>query len=139
VVFQLGSRIFLAFLLAFCTLFINPAIIILKANSQSESLTLPIIKRDALLNGLQLLTLETPGSGSISLKVRVNSGAMFDLVGKGGLADLTAGMLLRGGGGYASSAIEETVKQFGLRINISVNWDATDIEFSGPADAAEER
>jgi zinc protease len=109
-----------------------------RAREQAESLIIPTAKRDSLLNGLQLLTFEKPGSGSINLKVNIRSGAMFDLVGKGGLADLTAAMVLRGGGGYTSASVEETLKQFGLKITYKVNWDATDFEITGPTEAVNE-
>ncbi len=137
-IFHINTRKFWGFFLILCALTSSLAIAEAKPAGQSEGLSLPVVKRDALLNGLQILTLEKAGSGSVSLKVHINSGAMFDLVGKGGLADITAGMLLRGGGGYTGSAIEETLKQFALQINVSVNWDATDIEISGPADATDE-
>jgi zinc protease len=102
---------------------------------QSSGITYPIVKRDSLLNGLQFITLEKPGTGTVSLRVRVGSGALFDLAGKGGLAYVTAGMLLKGGGGLTGKNVEDTVEQAGLTISINVNWDATDIEISGPVDA----
>jgi zinc protease len=102
---------------------------------QSSGITYPIVKRDSLLNGLQFITLEKPGTGTVSLRVRVGSGALFDLTGKGGLAYITAGMLLKGGGGLTAKNVEDTVEQSGLTMNINVNWDATDIEISGPVDA----
>lgn len=104
-------------------------------NGQSTGITYPIVKRDALLNGLQLMTLEKSGTGAVSLRFRVNSGALFDLSGKGGLSYLTAGMLLKGGGGLTAKNVEDTVEQSGIRLNVSVNWDATDIAVSGPTDA----
>src|ERR1700720_982501 len=63
-----------------------------ETHSQTSPFVLPIVKRDSLLNGLQLVTIEQPGTGAVSTHLRINSGAMFDLAGKGGLADLTAGM-----------------------------------------------
>jgi zinc protease len=108
-----------------------------KNNSQSSGIIYPVVKRDSLLNGLQLITLEKPGTGNVSLQVRINSGALFDLAGKGGLADLTAGMLLKGSTGLPVKNLEESVEQLGLSINILVNWDSTDIAISGPVDATE--
>jgi zinc protease len=104
---------------------------------QASSFVLPILKRDSLLNGLQLIVLEQPGTGTVTARLRVSSGAMFDLAGKGGLADITAGMLLKGGGGLSAKNISDTVEQSGLNVNVSVGWDATDIVFSGPADSLE--
>jgi zinc protease len=106
-------------------------------NFQTSGITYPIVKRDSLLNGLQFITLEKPGTGNVSLRVRIGSGALFDLSGKGGLANLTAAMLLKGGGGYTAKNVEDTVEQLGLTISVKVNWDATEIEISGPLDALE--
>ncbi len=104
---------------------------------QTANVVLPIVKRDSLLNGLQLVLLENAGTGSVSVRLRINSGAMFDLAGKGGLADLTAGMLLRGGGGNDAKAISDLVEQLGLTVHILVDWDSTDIMINGPADSLE--
>jgi zinc protease len=95
------------------------------------------LRRDSLLNGLQIVVHEQEKTGAVSLRLRVNGGAMFDLAGKGGLADLSAGMLLRGGGGLDSRSISDITQQYGLAISITVGWDATDIRVSGPADSLE--
>jgi len=96
---------------------------------------LPIVKRDSLLNGLQLITLEQPGAGGISAHVRINAGGLFDLAGKGGLADVTAGMLLKGGGGLSAKSVADTVEQTGLTVSVTAGWDSTDVMISGPADS----
>src|SRR5262245_10346727 len=83
---------------------------------QTAGLIYPIVKKDTLLNGLQLVVMEKPGSGAITLRVRVNSGAMFDLYGKGGLAEITAGMLLKGGGGLSAKNVLDTVEQLNLQM-----------------------
>jgi zinc protease len=101
---------------------------------QSSPFVLPIVKRDSLLNGLQLITLEQQGAGSVWAHLRINSGALFDLAGKGGLADITAGMLLKGGGGLTAKNISDTVEQLGLTVNVTTGWDSTDIIIRGPAD-----
>jgi zinc protease len=103
------------------------------AGPQASPFVLPIVKRDSLLNGLQLITIEQPGTGAVRAHLRINSGAMFDLANKGGLAHITAGMLLRGGGGWSAKNISDSVEQLGLTININVGWDSTDIVISGPA------
>ncbi len=102
---------------------------------QASPFVLPIVRRDSLLNGLQLITLEQPGTGAVRMHLRINSGAMFDLAGKGGLADMTAAMLLKGGGGWTAKTIAETIEQNSLSINVSVGWDSTDFIISGPLDA----
>ncbi|HEX8087746.1 MAG TPA: pitrilysin family protein, partial [Blastocatellia bacterium] len=104
------------------------------ANKEGSPFVLPILKRDSLLNGLQLIVMEQKGAGNVTAHLRLNSGAMFDLSGKGGLADITAGMLLKGGGGLSAKNVSDTVEQSGLSVNVRVGWDATDIVLSGPAD-----
>ncbi|MEN3333065.1 MAG: zinc protease [Blastocatellia bacterium] len=104
---------------------------------QSSAFVLPIAKRDSLLNGLQLIVMEQPDAGSVTVHLRVNSGGLFDLAGKAGLADLTAGMLLRGGGGLSAKNVSDTVEQLGLAVRVTVGWDATDMVISGPKNEAE--
>jgi zinc protease len=62
---------------------------------------------------------------------------MFDLADKGGLADITAGMLLRGGGGQSAKDFREVVDQLGAKINIAIGWDSTDLTVTGPSYALE--
>lgn len=105
---------------------------------QASSLIVPVVKRDSLLNGLQLITLEQPGTGSVSAHLRINSGSLFDLAGKGGLADITAGMLLRGAGGLTARQMADSVEQLGLTVKVYAGWDSTDIVITGPANSLEE-
>jgi zinc protease len=101
------------------------------------SLILPAVKRDTLLNGLQLLVLEHRGTGTVSVHLRINSGAMFDLANKGGLADLTGIMIAKGGGGWTARNVTDTLESLGLTFKTTVSWDSTDIRISGPADSLE--
>jgi zinc protease len=104
---------------------------------QTSPLVLPIVKRDSLLNGLQIIILEQPGSGRVSTHLRIGSGAMFDLAGKGGLADVTAKMLLRGSSGLAPSGLANLAEETGLNVTITAGWDSTDLKVSGPASELE--
>ena len=104
---------------------------------QSAPFVLPIVKFDSLLNGLQLITLEQQNTGRVSAHLRIKSGGLFDLAGKGGLADLTAGMLLKGSAGLNSKNIADTVEQLGLTVNVRTGWDSTDVVISGPVDTLE--
>jgi zinc protease len=81
-----------------------------------------------------MIVSEQKGAASLTVRLRINHGASFDTTGKSGLADLTAGMLLKGGGGLDAKSVAETVGQLGLSINVSVDWDATEIKLSGSAD-----
>ncbi|MEK6284287.1 MAG: pitrilysin family protein [Acidobacteriota bacterium] len=102
---------------------------------QTSPFVLPIVKRDSLLNGLQLITLEQQSTGSVSAHLRINSGGLFDLAAKGGLADITAGMLLKGGGGLNARNVADTVEQLGLAVTVTTGWDSTDIVTSGPPES----
>ncbi|MEW6212907.1 MAG: insulinase family protein, partial [Acidobacteriota bacterium] len=104
---------------------------------QSASAVHPALKRDSLLNGLPLIVMEKRGAGTVSVRLRINSGAMFDLSGKGGLADITAGMLIRGGGGWTAKDLRENASQSNISVNITVGWDSTDITVGGPSYALE--
>lgn len=104
---------------------------------QSPPFSLPVIKRDSLLNGLQIIMLEQPGTGRVSARLRIGNGAMFDLAGKGGLADITARMLLRGSAGLAPAGLKDMVEQLGLSVAITSGWDSTDLRVSGPASELE--
>jgi len=99
---------------------------------------LPIVKRDSLLNGLHLITLERQNTPTVAAHLRINSGALFDLAGKGGLADLTAAMLLKGCGGLSAKNVADRIEQGGLTVSISSGWDSTDIVMGGPSDSLEE-
>jgi len=52
------------------------------------------VRRDSLLNGLQLITLERASEPRVICDLVIRSGAMFDLVSKAGLAALTQEALL---------------------------------------------
>ena len=102
---------------------------------QVSPFVLPIAKRDSLLNGLQLITMQQPGTGTVTARLRINSGALFDLAGKGGLAGMTAEMALKGGVGLSAKNVSDTAEQFGLTLAFSAGWDTTEFAISGPADS----
>src|SRR5689334_492193 len=52
-------------------------------------------QREILLNGLRVATVERPGD-RVAVVCAIRAGAMFDPAGKSGLANVTAGVLLRG-------------------------------------------
>lgn len=104
---------------------------------QASPFVLPITKRDSLLNGLQLIVMERPGTGTVTIRLRINSGAMFDLTGKAGLAALTAEMALRGGNGLSAKNIADMVEQLGMSLVHTVGWDTTEFVISGPKDSVD--
>ena len=102
---------------------------------QVSPFVLPIAKRDSLLNGLQLITMQQQGTGTVTARLRINSGALFDLAGKGGMASLTAETALKGGVGLSAKNVSDTAEQFGLTLTFSTGWDTTEFAISGPADS----
>ena len=108
-----------------------------EARGQSAGPVFPTLKRDYLLNGLQLIVNERKAPAGLFVRLRIDGGAAFDLAGKGGLADVTAGMLLKGGGGFDAKSVVETTAQLGLSINLAVEWDATNLTVTGPEDSLE--
>lgn len=107
------------------------------ARTSSAAQGLPAIKRDWLLNGLQIMMIERPGTGRLRAQLRVNSGALFDLAGRGGLAELTARAMLKGGRGLAGRDLAEAIKQSDLKLTLAVTWDSTDLAIEAPADSLE--
>lgn len=79
--------------------------------------------------------MQQQGTGTVTARLRINSGAMFDLAGKGGMAGLTAEMALKGGMGLTAKNVLETTEQFGLTLTASARWDMTEFAISGPADS----
>src|SRR5215813_4612033 len=47
------------------------------------------VRRDTLLNGLQIITLERAGDANVKCDLIIRAGAMFDMAGKAGVAALT--------------------------------------------------
>jgi predicted Zn-dependent peptidase len=72
--FQPGKAFILAFFLVFSSL----------APLQSRAQGVPEPKRERLLNGLRVLLWVRPGSPDVTLKLRIHSGAAFDLADKAG-------------------------------------------------------
>src|SRR5439155_9860925 len=78
------------------------------------------VQRDALLNGLQVVTLERAGESRLRCDLVIRSGAMFDLAGKAGLAALTQETLLA-----ASPQLTEELDSLQAKLEWGLNWDLT--------------
>lgn len=84
--------------------------------------------REHLLNGLTVLLWQRPGDPNVLLKLRVHSGAAFDLAGKGGtmallddalFPDPSTGLYVR--------------EQLGGQFELATNYDSIDVTLSGTA------
>jgi predicted Zn-dependent peptidase len=84
-------------------------------------------QREQLLNGLHLLLWEQPGSSEVLLKLRINSGAAFDLAGKSGQMALLGDLL------FPDSDTAEFFTEDGGKLEVVVNYDSTTITMIGKA------
>jgi zinc protease len=82
----------------------------------------PEPRREQLLNGLKLLLWERPGSPEVLLKLRIHSGAAFDLAGKAGTMALLADAL------FADPTTREYITgELGGKVDVTTDYDAINI------------
>jgi zinc protease len=89
-------------------------------------------EREQLLNGLRLLFWLKPGSPEVILKLRINSGAAFDLSGKSGQMALLGDLLFPD-----PTTVDYFTDEMGGKLNVSVTYDSTTITMVGKADQLE--
>ncbi|HKS10557.1 MAG TPA: pitrilysin family protein [Pyrinomonadaceae bacterium] len=85
-------------------------------------------EREQLLNGLKLLIWEQPGSPELTVKLRINSGAAFDLAGKSGQMALLGDLFFPD-----ASTIDFFTDELGGKLDVSVNYDSVTITMVGKA------
>ncbi|HEY6400356.1 MAG TPA: hypothetical protein VI479_03035, partial [Blastocatellia bacterium] len=86
------------------------------------------VRRDNLLNGLQVITLERAGDANVKCDLVIRAGAMFDLVGKTGQAALTQETLLA-----VNPQLKEEIESLQGKIDWGLNWDTTWFHIETPA------
>jgi zinc protease len=89
-------------------------------------------EREQLLNGLTILYGNRPGDPNVLLKLRIKSGAAFDLAGKAGTMSLLADAMFP-----ESSTPEYVAEQLGGRLDVSTTYDSIDITISGKSSELE--
>jgi zinc protease len=93
--------------------------------AQTRAQTAPEPHRDQLLNGLRILLWERPGSPDVLLKLRVHSGAAFDLAGKAGT------MAILGDALFADPTTREYITgELGGKLEVTTDYDAINITLS---------
>jgi zinc protease len=90
-------------------------------------------ERELLLNGLKLLIWEHPGSPELVVKLRVNSGAAFDLAGKSGQAALLGDLLFPD-----PATVDYFTDELGGKLDVSVTYDSLTITMVGKASELEQ-
>lgn len=88
----------------------------------------PEPRREQLLNGLKLLLVARPGDPQVWMKLRVHSGAAFDLAGKDGLTTLLADALFPD-----PSTRTYVAEELGGQLDVRTTYDAIDVTISGNA------
>src|SRR6476660_3687478 len=109
----------LAAKIALCVLLLAPSIC-------AQQATQP--EREELLNGLRLLFWTQPGHPEVILKLRINSGAAFDLAGKSGQMALLGDLLFPD-----PDTVDYFTSEMGGKLDVSVNYDSMTITMVGKA------
>jgi zinc protease len=110
---------FLALLLLFVAAF---------APSRSAAQGPPEPQREQLLNGLNVLVWHRPGDANVLVKLRIHSGAAFDLAGKAGT------MALLGDALFPSQTTRDYfTEELGGRLEVTTDYDAINITMMGRA------
>ncbi len=87
-------------------------------------------EREELLNDLRLLFWPQPGRSEVILKLRINSGAAFDLAGKSGQMALLGDLLFPD-----PDTVEYFTSEMGGKLDVTVTYDSTTITMVGKAAA----
>jgi Predicted Zn-dependent peptidases len=88
----------------------------------------PEPQREQLLNGLRILIWPRSGDQDVLLKLRIHSGAAFDLAGKSGEMALLGDIL------FPDPATREYfTEEMQVRLNITTNYDSITITMQGRA------
>jgi zinc protease len=110
-------------------LFIIFALVSAPSSAQSRPDAIPAEPtREQLLNGLTVLYLHRPSDTNVLLRLRIHSGAAFDLADKGGM------MALLGDALFPDPATTEYFsEQLNGKLEVSTNYDAINVSISGKA------
>jgi len=85
-------------------------------------------QREQLLNGLPIIFLPQPGDPSVLLKLRINSGAAFDLAGKEGMMQILSAALFPD-----PTTRQYVAEELGGRLDVTTTYDTIDITLAGKA------
>jgi predicted Zn-dependent peptidase len=84
-------------------------------------------RREQLLNGLRVILLSRPGDGDVLIKLRVHSGAAFDLAGKEGLMATLADVM------FDQQTRDYVTEELGGRIEVATDYDSISVTLAGRA------
>jgi predicted Zn-dependent peptidase len=84
--------------------------------------------RQQLLNGLQILLWPKPGDANVAVKMRIHSGAAYDLAGKAGMMALLGDLLFP-----EAETRQYFTDELGGRLDVTTDYDGMTISMSGRA------
>jgi len=87
----------------------------------------PEPRREQLLNGLRALLVHRPADPNVLVRLRVHSGAAFDLAGKEGMMSLLAAVM------FDEEDFRFVEEDLGGRLEVVVGYDAIDVTATAPA------
>lgn len=90
--------------------------------------SLPELHREQLLNGLRVLLWSRPGDANVYLKLRIHSGAAFDLSGRSGMIALLSDALFSD-----PTTREYFTDELGGRVEVTSDYDAINVTLTGRA------
>jgi len=94
--------------------------------SRARGQSLPEPTRESLLNRMNVLFWQRGGDPNVLLKLRVHSGAAFDLAGKGGTMALLGDVLFPD-----PTTRQYVTEELGGRLEVETGYDSIDITISG--------
>jgi zinc protease len=105
-----------------------PFVVLAASLAHVEAQSVPQPDRERLLNGLTILYGNRPGDPKVLLKLRIQSGAAFDLAGKTGTMALLADAMFP-----ESTTGEYVTEQLGGQLEVATTYDAIDVTIDGKA------
>ncbi len=107
---------------------LRTALLLALVTSAVTAQTTPEPRREQLLNGLRILLWNRPGEAKVYIKLRLHSGAAFDLAGKSGL------MALLGDALFSDPTTREYfVDELGGSVEVTSDYDRLDVTLTGDA------
>ena len=94
----------------------------------SRAQSWPAPRQEQLLNGLRVFLWNRPGDGNVYLKLRIHSGAAFDLTGKAGMMALLSDALFSD-----PTTREYFTEQLGGRVEVTSDYDTINVTLTGRA------
>lgn len=98
----------------------------------------PLVERRSLLNGLQVFAVPWGGTRQVQMRLVVKSGSAFDPVGKFGLVDLLAELLVTATELKPAELLQSELSVLGVQLTKMVSPDDVVINLSGPPDRTRE-